>query len=315
MQLADLTASRYSGVTIAEIAEEFGMVERSAQRMVRALEQAFPHSVEHVEGPDRRKRWRMRETRLSRLQVEGPDDLEALEEAIIALRERGDTRQAGTLARMRDRMMASLPVKAALAAEADADALLEAHGVAARPGPMVKPEGALSDLLAHALRGPYRMLLNYTGERREVEPYGILIGPRRYLVARQPAKGPEMRHFRIDFITEAEVTDQLFNKDEGFVLRDYAARAFGAYQRAEEFGEAVWIFSAEAADRAAEWRFHPSQSMRRLPDGRLEVRFHASGWLEMAWHLFTWGDSVEVVSPPQVRELLEGTQRNFGVLP
>ncbi|MFC3119550.1 hypothetical protein ACFOHS_19975 [Jhaorihella thermophila] len=36
-----------------------------------------------------------------------------------------------------------------------------------------------------------------------------------------------------------------------------------------------------------------------LEDGRLEVRFHAGGWLEMAWHLYQWGDSVEVVAPPR----------------
>jgi predicted DNA-binding transcriptional regulator YafY len=77
----------------------------------------------------------------------------------------------------------------------------------------------------------------------------------------------------------------------------------------------VLRFSAHAADRADEWRFHPTQASCRLPDGRLEVRFIASGWLEMAWHLLSWGDSVEMVSPNGLRRLLADPQRNGDVLP
>ena len=39
-------------------------------------------------------------------------------------------------------------------------------------------------------------------------------------------------------------------------------------------------------------RFAPDQ-----PDGSLLVRFRAGGALEMCWHLFTWGDHVEVLVP------------------
>ena len=159
------------------------------------------------------------------------------------------------------------------------------------------------------------MEFTYAGERRVVEPYGVLIGPRRYLVARQPDKGERLRHFRLDRIAEAEVTGEWFVRDAGFSLADYAARAFGAFQNEAEYEEVVWRFSAEAAERAAEWRFHPSQTARRLADGRLEVRFCASGWLEMAWHLYCWGNSVEVVAPEGLRALVQGSQRDFGVLP
>ena len=71
-----------------------------------------------------------------------------------------------------------------------------------------------------------------------------------------------------------------------------------------------------AADRAAEWRFHPRQTTRRLEDGSLEVRFEAGGWLEMAWHLYQWGNSVEVVAPEALRRMVDGWQRgDFDALP
>ncbi len=315
LRLADLAASRHAGVTLEEISAEFGVSGRTAQRMIRALGEALPHAVEVRDGDDRRRRWRLQETPIARLRMDGADELEALEAAIGILGAQGSDRQARALGGLRDRLMAALPAGRARAAEADADALLEAHGVATRPGPAVIVDPRLNDILAQALRGPFRLAFSYGTERRLVEPYGILIGARRYLVARQPEKGPAFRHFRLDRIGEAEVTAEVFARDPDFSLADHAARAFGSFQTETEYGEVVWRFSADAAERAAEWRFHPTQTTERLADGRLEVRFTASGWLEMAWHLLSWGDSVEVVAPVGLRDLLADPKRNNGVLP
>jgi predicted DNA-binding transcriptional regulator YafY len=72
----------------------------------------------------------------------------------------------------------------------------------------------------------------------------------------------------------------------------------------------------EAAECAAEFRFHPTQLMEREDDGSLIVRFHAAGWLEMAWHLYQWGDKVEVVAPEGLRALIAGHRRpDFDALP
>src|SRR5262245_41750893 len=49
----------------------------------------------------------------------------------------------------------------------------------------------------------------------------------------------------------------------------------------------------------------PSQSMDPQPDGSLIVQFRAGGLLEMSWHLFTWGDEVEIVKPRRLASLLE----------
>jgi len=38
--------------------------------------------------------------------------------------------------------------------------------------------------------------------------------------------------------------------------------------------------------------------------GSLLVRFRAGGLLEMSWHLFTWGDEVEVIKPKRLVSML-----------
>lgn len=311
LRLADFAAAHHMGVSLDQIREEFGVSHRTAQRMTAALEAAFPHAIQVVEDADRRKRWTTaRDVPLARLALSGESELEALDLAVARLRDDGDTRQAAALSALRHRLVAALPPSSARRYEADAEAMLEAHGMAARPGPNVRIDDAVAEVIAESLRGPTRLAFSYRGKRRLVEPYGILLGARRYLVAQLADESGGFRHFRIDMIEAPEDTGEWFAREPGFSLSAHAARAFGSYQDDSEFGPVIWRFSPEVADRAAEWRFHPNQQTRRLDDGGLEVRFEASGWLEMAWHLYQWGDSVEVIAPEGLRAMVEGYQRD-----
>ena len=80
-----------------------------------------------------------------------------------------------------------------------------------------------------------------------------------------------------------------------FSFQEFLGTSFGVFQ--ERPYNILWRFDADVADAALEWRFHRSQQCRRMRDGRLEVSFRAGGINEMAWHLMTWGDKVEVVKP------------------
>ena len=67
---------------------------------------------------------------------------------------------------------------------------------------------------------------------------------------------------------------------------------------------------------AREFVFHPLQVVTEMPNGSLLVGFTASGWVEMAWHLVSWGNAVEVLEPPQLIDILEQVRRaEIKVLP
>ena len=56
--------------------------------------------------------------------------------------------------------------------------------------------------------------------------------------------------------------------------------------------------------------------MTEEPDGSLIVRFTASGHLEMVWHLYMWGDAVEVLAPESLRVMVDLHRReDFPALP
>jgi predicted DNA-binding transcriptional regulator YafY len=175
------------------------------------------------------------------------------------------------------------------------------------------------DAIIEALRGPFRLLLRYgdlDAPERIIEPHGVLLGHRSYLVAKQPSRGETILNFRMDRIHAAEVLDQSFPLTPDFSIETYAAQSFGVYQDPAQYSEVVWRFLPEAAARAAEFRFHPGQVLEHQEDGSLVVRFHAAGWLEMAWHLYQWGNKVEVMAPEALRTMVEHYRRNdFDALP
>jgi predicted DNA-binding transcriptional regulator YafY len=308
IRLAQIAAARRNGISLEEISDEFGVSHRTAQRMTDALAETFGN-VEYFDGDDRKRRWRLVDLGLSRLQLRHETGVEALEIAARAAEGEGRLRHARALDDLREGMLARVPARARV--EADAEAVLTAMGQVTRPGPRVAVAPDILDAIIEALRGPFRLRVRYNEDTstRVLEPHGVLLGHRTYLAARDPTKAQEVRNFRIDLIHEAETLNESFALQDGFTIADYAARAFGVWQDPAQFGEVVWHFAPIAAERAAGFRFHPRQVLEPQDDGSLIVRFQAAGWLEMAWHLYQWGDKVEVLAPQGLRDMVEGHRR------
>lgn len=138
----------------------------------------------------------------------------------------------------------------------------------------------------------------------------LLLGARRYVVAVDLEKtGGGIQHFRVDAIEKATVLPETFVRKFGFDLDEHAQRCFGSYQQADGMHDVAWRFSPKTVPRAEGFLFHPTQVVEKQPDGSLLVRFRASGLLEMCWHLYMWGDAVEVLSPPELARMVADHRR------
>ena len=322
MRVAEMAMSRFDGIALQDLTEEFGCDHRTAQRMMRSFETVF-RQVEIREGEDRRRRWRLPRHDPRWLQAQGIRDgeLAALELAAKRAERDGAPDEAQRLRVLRDRLLAAMPSSQARRTEADAEALLEATGFATRPGPRVISDMHMLRVLTEALRAPFTVEVSYTSADgntadRLLEPYGLLLGIRRYLVAR-PAQGDsKMRRFRLDRIRAARVTGQSFARDPEFDLALFSAQAFGSFHSDAEYGPVVLRFSPQSAGVARQFIFHPDQEIIDEPDGSLIVRFSASGHMEMAWHLYQWGDQVDVLAPDALRDMVAAHRRSdFPALP
>jgi predicted DNA-binding transcriptional regulator YafY len=144
---------------------------------------------------------------------------------------------------------------------------------------------------------------------RLVEPYAVIVGGRHYLIARVANVDQQYLQFRFDQIFDIQATVETFERDHDFDVDSYCVQAFGDFFSNAEHGLVRWRFAPSAAQAARESVFHPTQKRTDQADGSLLVEFTASGWLEMAWHLVKWGNAVEVLEPPQLREMLERVRR------
>ncbi|WP_144185723.1 helix-turn-helix transcriptional regulator [Elioraea rosea] len=294
------------GLSLGDIQREFSVGRRTAERMRDAVARVFPQ-FERCDQGERVRRWRLPQGTLGGLVALGAEELASIEAAAAEWRGRGLDERAVALDQAAAKLRAMARPEHLRRVEPDLEVLMEAEGSALRPGPRPSlPDGLIGQLRRAILAClpvsmDYRSRSAAAASRITVHPYGLLYGSRPLLVA-APEPWTEPRLYRLDRMSSLELGNIPFLRRRDFSLQDFATRAFGTFQ--EEPFEVTLRFAADTADEAAQWRFHPTQSAERDGDGRLIVRFRAGGAQEMCWHIFTWGRSVEILSPDGLRSQL-----------
>lgn len=313
-------SGRYVGLTINDVMNEYKISRRTAQRMLHLTEDMF--HAETYEDEDGRKRWRVRENIRKELIDITPEEMAALNLAQDLLARRGQKTATAHLSKLGRKIQALIPLKKSFALSVDQEALLEAQGFATRRGPRPIIDQNVLALVGEAIKGCELLDIDHWGKDRTINhytvaPYGILYGKRPYLVAHMNNNNSsQMMYFRLDKIKKAKLTDKYFSHDDKFNINDFSKKSYSIFQNDEECGEVIWKFSPEAADEARLFLFHPDQKLMDEKDGSLIVIFEASGYLEMCWDLYRWGDKVEVIKPLKLKEMCENYRRSdFPSLP
>jgi predicted DNA-binding transcriptional regulator YafY len=306
LRMARLLAGNSEGMTLDEIAAEAGVDRRTAERMRDALRDLFPTMEELREG--RAKRFRIRGGLDGFLQAPTADELAELEAATRGLEGGGGEARAVLLRSLAAKIRAALRPAVRQRIDPDLEALVQTEAFVLQAGPRPLADAATLGRLRECMKAGRVCAMDYpTAEgrtrRRAVEPYGILFGKAYYLVGPEAGK-PEPVLWRLDRMRKVEIGEAAAGPPADFALAEFAARSFGAYQ--EEPADIALRFAPEAAADARRFLFHPAQTVEDLADGSLAVRFRSGGLLELARHLFTWGDTVEIIAPPRLRELMVG---------
>ena len=88
-----------------------------------------------------------------------------------------------------------------------------------------------------------------------------------------------------------------------FDLRAYFGDAWGVY-RGERSYEVELRFAPEAAAVVTETTWHHTQQSRKNGDGSVTLSFRVDGLEEIAWWALGWSGAVEVVRPPELRQMV-----------
>lgn len=309
VRLALQMQGRADGMGLDDIGETFEVSRRTAERMRDAIRDAFPQ-IEELGEPGGRKRWRIPPGTTGRLADPTIDDIAALHRGAQLARQSGDTAAADHLDILSDRLRARLPGAQRTRLEPDIAALLEADGVALRPGPRERiPADTLTSLRQAILAGVWikadhrARATGLLSRNARLGPLAMLLGEgRQYLVA-YSEWAKDVRLFALSSFEQIELTGDSFERPEEFDLAGWMQRSFGIWQ--EELYDVVWRFTPTVAPDARMYLFHPTQTLTAERDGSLTVRFRAGGLREMCWHLFRWGDQVEIIEPVTLRETMK----------
>lgn len=317
IQLALEMQSTRGGLTLGEIEEKFDVSRRTAIRMRDAVLRMFPQAKEVPTG-DRTKRWRLPTGTAQTFTDLTPEDLAALETAVMALKQANLEAQAENLRTLSGKVRSMLTSDRLRQIDPDLEALTEAEGIAHRAGPRPSIPSALLETLRLAIKSCRLVSFHYTARsstsptKRKVAPLGFLYGHRHYLVAMELGQ-TKPKFFSLPGISKIKLLTDSSEQDPAFSLKDLVSQSFGVFE--EPAHDVVWRFSAEAAPVARQFVFHHSQQCEETDTGQLIVKFSAGGLLEMAWHLVTWGDHVEVLEPAALRELMPRRPHSWPALP
>jgi predicted DNA-binding transcriptional regulator YafY len=135
-------------------------------------------------------------------------------------------------------------------------------------------------------------------------PYRLLFSRRSWYVIGRSSVHRGIRTFNVGRI------DTLVRLDDSFVMppRFSVARHIGnAWHmiREQPFNKRVTIrFDKLVADNVAEVRWHRTQQITRNDDGSINFEVTVDGLREISWWILGYGDQAEVLSPPELREMI-----------
>jgi predicted DNA-binding transcriptional regulator YafY len=305
LELARRLAGSAEGLTLDEMAAAAGVDRRTVERMRDALWLLFPQMTESPEG--RSKRFRIPGGLDGFLQSPTVEELAALEAAADELAARGAALRAQALKSIDLKVRAAMKAPERRRLAPDVEALVRAQAVSIQAGPQASESRETVATLQYAVAAGKAVRFTYRGgsspgATRTVVPYGLIFARVNYLVGADLGSA-EPKTRRLDRIDRLEVLEAVAaSAPPEFDLRAFADRSFGIYQDAVE--DVVLRVRPHGAEDALGWRFHSSQTVEPQPDGSVLVRFRASGMLELAWHLFSWGDKLEVLAPDSLRARL-----------
>lgn len=301
--LKTLSARRH-GVTVAELAQELSVHEKTIRRDLETFQQAgFP--LDEEVGEHGRKSWRLRHAGGS------PEIAFAFDEALaLYLGRRFLDPLAGTYL-WQAAQNAFKKVRACLGPAALAYLDKMAGGLHhTQVGASDYSQQA--DLIDELLRGVeerkathlvYQSLQATEPVTYEVHPYGLAYHRGSLYLIAWSRDHDEVRTFKVDRVREVEVSAFPFHRPEDFDLERYLSGSFGIFRGDGEV-RVVVRFAPAVARYVSESRWHASQELQPQADGSVRAEFQLSSTEEIMRWLLGFGRHAVVLEPDELREAL-----------
>ena len=293
IELAILMQNSYIGLTLDDIAKEFECSRRSAERMKAVLVEKFGSKIEEVSNStDKKKRWRFKKGTMNWLINFTPADFANLDQCKKSFKSSAKQKEIDELI---EKIKALNPENIS---DVDIDEILSNQAYVIRQGFRENIKLETLQIINDAILCQKQVAVKYYDKEHTLNPYGILYSDRAYLIAYN-TKAKAIWTYRISKIKEITLTDNYFEKEDDFNLKEYCARSFGVFQG--EIFDVRLQFNKDAVEDVKDYFFHPTQVGKLEKDGSYTLSLKASGEYEIITELLKWRDSVKILAPESLK--------------
>jgi proteasome accessory factor B len=152
-------------------------------------------------------------------------------------------------------------------------------------------------LKSHELAFEYRKLRSSGYEARRVQPYHLAcIDQQWYLFAHDLVRS-QLRTFVLSRMRKAQNTRMRFRRPADFSITKHLSDSLGVFSANGRFKVRI-AFDDFAARLVGERNWHPSQKIKQLPGGAIELRLDLGSLEEIERWVLSWGTHARVLEPP-----------------
>lgn len=149
---------------------------------------------------------------------------------------------------------------------------------------------------------------NRKPEERVIDPYQIAnINNEWYLYAFDQNRR-DIRCFVPTRIECAETTGKVFDRSNSFSLDNYLSSSFGVFKGDESYNIRI-KFRKTVAPFIKEKNWHPTQKIKTLKNGDVELQVSLSHLTDIKRWILGWGSQAKVLSPPELAEIIQAEAR------
>ena len=175
------------------------------------------------------------------------------------------------------------------------------------------------NLFQQALRLHRRVRLTYLSfhEQKQIattlEPLHLHFAQRAWYIIARSLAHKEIRTFKLGRMKNVTLLEETFTPDPTFSIENYFGDAWTMIPEGQIY-HVVLHFQPHVAANVAEVVWHRRQQLAWHDDGALTFRVDVDGLGEIAWWILGYGDQVEVLEPPQLRQRLADTAQRMNAI-
>jgi predicted DNA-binding transcriptional regulator YafY len=155
----------------------------------------------------------------------------------------------------------------------------------------------------------YKKLGSKMVERRRVQPYHLGLVDNLWYLFGFDIHRDQLRTFALPRMRRVRLTPTKFDRPSGFSVAHQLAFSFGVFSRnGNTKCETIRIrFDSFAAQLVQEREWHPTQKIKRLSDGQIELSLKLANFEEVERWVLSWGSHAWVVAPAALQKRIAKT--------